>query len=187
MAIGTRDRLLDTALAVFAEHGAAGATMREIARRAGVNVATPYHHFSSKRDLLLAIFRERGLLDLPDPDAMPEAGSDDKVDRLTLLLVGAWAVMAGSEEVIRLAVIEALRGDEDVRAVFTTWQQRGDAYIERIVRDFCGDREPARFALIVRHVIWSTLIEQLMKGPVDLEAIAASAPGVARDLLGGSA
>ncbi len=44
----TRERLLEAALAVFAEHGFAGATTREIARRAGVALAALPYHFTTK-------------------------------------------------------------------------------------------------------------------------------------------
>lgn len=47
----TRDRLLDAAAGVFAERGYRGATMREIAERAGANLASANYHFGSKLDL----------------------------------------------------------------------------------------------------------------------------------------
>ena len=46
--LDTRERLLEAALAVFAEHGFAGATTREIARRAGVALAALPYHFTTK-------------------------------------------------------------------------------------------------------------------------------------------
>ena len=47
----TRDRLLEAAARVFAERGYRGATMREIADRAGANLASANYHFGSKLDL----------------------------------------------------------------------------------------------------------------------------------------
>ena len=54
-----RDGLLDAALEVFLERGYAGASVREIAHRAGVTEGLIYHYFSSKRELLLVLLRER--------------------------------------------------------------------------------------------------------------------------------
>ena len=54
-----RERLLDAALEVFLERGYAGATVRTIAHRAGVTEGLIYHYFSGKRELLLALLRER--------------------------------------------------------------------------------------------------------------------------------
>lgn len=47
----TRDRLIEAAGGVFAERGYRGATMREIAERAGANLAAAHYHFGSKLDL----------------------------------------------------------------------------------------------------------------------------------------
>ena len=47
----TRERLIGAAGAVFAARGYRGATLRDIAERAGVNLAAAHYHFGSKRDL----------------------------------------------------------------------------------------------------------------------------------------
>lgn len=52
-----RQRLLDAAVAVFAERGA-DAEIREVAERAGLAVGTVYNHFPSKEDLLTAVVEE---------------------------------------------------------------------------------------------------------------------------------
>jgi len=53
----TRERILDAASSVFAEHGFAGARVDEIARRAGVNKAMLYYHVGNKRALYSAVLR----------------------------------------------------------------------------------------------------------------------------------
>jgi len=52
-------RLLDAALAVFAEHGADDASLEEIARRAGVGIGTLYRHFPTRQALLEAVYRDQ--------------------------------------------------------------------------------------------------------------------------------
>src|SRR5580704_5863067 len=49
-------RLLDAAVAVFAEHGADDASLEEIARRAGVGIGTLYRHFPTRQALLEAVY-----------------------------------------------------------------------------------------------------------------------------------
>ena len=53
-----RERILAAAGTSFAEHGA-GASLEQIARRAGVGSATLHRHFPSRQTLLEAVFRER--------------------------------------------------------------------------------------------------------------------------------
>ena len=53
----TRWRLLQAATEVFAEVGYRAATTREIARRAGVNLASIHYHFGDKATLYREVFR----------------------------------------------------------------------------------------------------------------------------------
>ena len=52
-----REQLLDSGAALFAEMPYEDVLMEDIAARAGVSRSLLYHHFSSKRDLYLAIFK----------------------------------------------------------------------------------------------------------------------------------
>ena len=51
-----RSRLVKAACDVFAEHGYASTRVAEIAERAGVGKGTVYEYFSSKEELLFAVF-----------------------------------------------------------------------------------------------------------------------------------
>ena len=53
-----RRALLDAGLAILADGGAHALTLREVARRAGVTQAAPYHHFADKEVLLAALAEE---------------------------------------------------------------------------------------------------------------------------------
>ena len=57
--ISKRDRILDTAEALFAERGFDGVTLRQIAVGAGVDVALASYHFGKKLDLFRAVFERR--------------------------------------------------------------------------------------------------------------------------------
>src|SRR5438445_12964297 len=51
----TKDRLLAAAAALFAERGFHRTTVRDIAARAGVNVAAGNYHYGSKKALYLEV------------------------------------------------------------------------------------------------------------------------------------
>ena len=55
----TRDRLLDAAEQLFAEHGFADASLRQITALAEANVASVNYHFGAKEDLYEAVFLRR--------------------------------------------------------------------------------------------------------------------------------
>ncbi|MDO9054612.1 MAG: CerR family C-terminal domain-containing protein [Gallionella sp.] len=57
----TRARLIEAAREVFAQYGFQGATVREICRRAGANVAAVNYHFGSKDGLLAEALNFSGL------------------------------------------------------------------------------------------------------------------------------
>jgi len=54
-----RDRILDVAEQLFAEHGYDGVTIRQIASGAKVDVALASYHFGKKLDLFNAVFERR--------------------------------------------------------------------------------------------------------------------------------
>ena len=90
-ALETRQRILDSALALFSEHGYDGTTLQQIADRLGVTKAALYYYFRSKDDLLAALVTPAvidldRLLDahegLPDTPAHRRAFIEDWIDYL---------------------------------------------------------------------------------------------------------
>lgn len=78
--------ILDAAIAVMAEHGYHGTSVREIALRAGVSPAALYHHFSSKQQVLATIM-ERGIdALLQRTRAALDAAGEDPAQRLRALV-----------------------------------------------------------------------------------------------------
>ncbi len=57
----TKERILDTAERLFAEHGYAATSLRSIIADAGVNLAAVHYHFHSKEALLEAVILRRSV------------------------------------------------------------------------------------------------------------------------------
>ncbi|HVB91822.1 MAG TPA: TetR/AcrR family transcriptional regulator [Acidimicrobiales bacterium] len=134
----TRQRILQIALSLMSQKGVDGTSMRDLASATGLNVASLYHYFPSKRDLLEAVLSERGYLPvgagwhMPKDEPAPE-------DPLAALLSDILGSMFEIDDFVRLMVGEAMRGEETARAMgldlFTTFH----ASIEEWVKEHRPD------------------------------------------------
>ncbi len=79
-----RRALLDAALELLSERGVDGLTLREVARRAGVSHAAPYHHFADRGALVRAVVAESFEI-LGSSLADAAATADDPMERLGAL------------------------------------------------------------------------------------------------------
>jgi AcrR family transcriptional regulator len=99
----------------MATQGVDGTSMRNLAAATGLNVASLYHYFPSKRDLLVAVLEERGFVD--DPALGQPSLSRDPATGLADLLNDILQSMLEVEEFIRLMMGEVMRGDDTAFAV----------------------------------------------------------------------
>lgn len=134
-----RPRLVDAACAVFAEKGYASTRVADIAERAGVGKGTVYEYFSSKEELLFAVFELTNTQISVRLDDALAAGGTAEEQLLNLLRLGAEVI---SEQVEMQPVIldfwAASRGKEveDTyrRAVVSSY-----TFFRRRVADFIRD------------------------------------------------
>ncbi|SMF63037.1 TetR/AcrR family transcriptional regulator [Allosphingosinicella indica] len=82
----TRDRLIHTAMRLFAEKGYLSTSVADILREAGANSGSLYHAFPTKQDLLIAVLEtyRQGI----EPMLLAPAWQDveDPIDRIFALL-----------------------------------------------------------------------------------------------------
>jgi AcrR family transcriptional regulator len=103
-----REHILDVALQLMSEQGAAAMSMRRLAQACGVQVAAIYHYFPSKDELLRSVVEERRysarLVELPSLDA------DAPLQvRLRAVFEVFWQGALDEEPVLRLLLGEGLR------------------------------------------------------------------------------
>jgi AcrR family transcriptional regulator len=178
-----RSRILDTALALMSQMGSSGTSMRRLAAACGLNVATIYHYFPSKADLLRALIEERRYgerlaAEEPVIDAALPPG-----ERLAVLLRWVAERTLDEEVVLRLLLGEALRGDATARetavgllaeldAGLAAWLASG--FPELVARGVT----PELGARLVRRSLLALVTEHLATGSVDVEAQATELAGV---------
>ena len=75
----TKARILDAAEEVFAVRGFEGASTREIASRAGVNISSLHYHWESKETLYYAVFQNiyNQLIEISRDSVLPAAARGD--------------------------------------------------------------------------------------------------------------
>ena len=159
-----RERILRTALSLMSQQGVDGTSMRSLAAATGLNVATLYHYFPSKRDLLVAVLEERGFLDTPGV-ATPPSLVRDPAPTLADLLTGILASMVEVEDFVRLMLGEVMRGDQTARAVGSELFDATEASLEHWLADhrprLCPPGEEAVLARMLRSLLVGLVIEHL--------------------------
>ncbi|MFT3707333.1 MAG: TetR/AcrR family transcriptional regulator [Archangium sp.] len=118
-----RERIIDAALAVFSAQGVAGASVQDVADRAGMSKQALLHHFPSKDQLRLGVY-ERIASRLRDqlPAAAAEFVSRSH-DRYHALLELALQGFMAEVELARFVVFELLERP----AAFQAWLRKEGA------------------------------------------------------------
>lgn len=85
-------RIVDAALALFAEHGVGGTSLQMIAEAVGVTKAAVYHQFRTKEEIVVAaadaeLAEVTAALDAAEAEPSPEAARDVLVTRIVELAV----------------------------------------------------------------------------------------------------
>ena len=172
-----RDRILDETLALMARSGASGTSMRAVATACGCNVATLYHYFPSKHDLLQAAIAHRRSADLtirPFPEGI--AGSVE--DRLAALLDHLFFGMTDDEELWRTLLAEAIHGDDDVLGPLLETANAFEHALDAWLRDLCPDAPALHDEAVVRAIrnaVIGVLVEHLPQPEGRRAALAARA------------
>ncbi len=145
----TRERLRRAATEIFVEKGYAGATVRDICKRAKANVAAVNYHFGSKEGLyenVLTTFKEECERRFPlDLDLPPEPTPED---RLLACIRALLLRMAGDDDPVhaaqgKLMSMEIMNPTSVLDRLMTTYMMPCSAFLTGIVRDLLGPEAEA--------------------------------------------
>lgn len=113
-ATATRRRILDAAAQLFGELGPGGASMRRIAREAGVSLATVHHYFGNKQGLydscVAAMYSEFDTLRDELREALP--GLTDPTALLEVVVRSSYRFACAHRPAMRLAMRDAIERGE---------------------------------------------------------------------------
>ena len=163
-----RGRIIDAALRLMGEQGSAGASMRQLAAACSLNVATLYHYFPSKADLLHSVMAERRYGQRLAEEAPPLDPAVPTRARLVGLLEWLWASALEEEAVWRLLVGEAIRGEAaataSAREVVDALAVTLEAWLEDGFPELPGDH--VALARVIRGQVFALVVEHLALGEV---------------------
>jgi AcrR family transcriptional regulator len=170
------EQLIRAGLAVLRREGAAEMTIADVLAEAGLSTRAFYRHFSSKSDLLLAIYEHevelyrprlaRRLDAAPSPrdalvawiDELLAAGFEPSRGARTRTMF-SWAVPLQQEFPVEFAAIRAALTDP-LEAVLAAGREDGSF----------PTTEPARDARFVRALTWELIDQHFSGDPIDVTA-----------------
>lgn len=132
MTTATKTRILDAAEQLFADHGFANTSMRDITAAAEVNLAAVNYHFGSKESLFIAVM-ERGTVPL----------NQERLRRLDTLETTAGSTPLGTEELVRAFLTPMF----EVRSGWSEPESK-DSFLKLVGRSHTG-LEPTLHAKLV--------------------------------------
>lgn len=185
--LDTRERIIQTALRVFLAEGYAGASLKEVARQAGVTKGGIYHYFESKEELFAeaVAFLTGGMREW----SAARFGSIGTAREALAALLGSARPMAdafaelvgedrGSHAHSFLSVLlDAARRSEAVRRRMAGVYAETRANLERLLADaqergeIRGDIDCATLALEINAFMEGILLLAQLDDSLDLDAV----------------
>ncbi|MDG2307030.1 MAG: TetR/AcrR family transcriptional regulator [Candidatus Binatia bacterium] len=162
----TKARILQAAQEVFAERGFEGASTREIASRADVNISSLHYHWDSKETLYRAIFAHiyRQLVELVQ-DEITRPGSPAEaramIDRTMGLIFDAFANEPTIPKLLLRRLIEAPDLDDAAASALSpSWK-----VFQEWARRFSGDEISAQDISFLLLSVQSALLVSMLDSP----------------------
>lgn len=167
----SRQRIVETALAVFGRHGYEGASTRQLAQAAGVNLAALRYYFGGKEGLYLAVAEHvisaiaahqmpavtRAETAMADPDLTPQAALEillDVLDSITTMLISDGPAAQWAQFIMR----EQMHPTAAFDIIYKGFQVRLHSLISALVARITGKNADDPETLIAA----TTLIGQIL-------------------------
>jgi AcrR family transcriptional regulator len=157
----TKARILEAAEDVFATKGFEGASTREIAAKAGVNISSLHYHWEAKETLYYAVFENvyNQLMEISRDSLLPTTARDESPPSLPEAPVGrVFDYFAANPNIPRLLLRRILENEElgdafDRDALLPSWKEFGGW-----VKEYGGGRIRDVDAQILILTLHSTLL-----------------------------
>ncbi|WP_116213228.1 TetR family transcriptional regulator [Streptomyces olivoreticuli] len=182
---GARERILTAARAEFAERGYDKASIRAIARGAGVDPALVHHYFGPKEQIFAAAIEVAFAPALQAPDVVLKGGLDTAGERMARFFLGLWEDPVTREPL--LAIVRSAVANETAAAVFRDLVS--SRLMARIADELDIEDPRLRAELAAAHLVGVAMLRHVIKveplASADMEEVIAQvAPAIQRHLSG---
>lgn len=126
----SRERILETAVKLFAKKGFAGVGMRELAEDAGVNLAMINYFFGSKKDLLKVILDTffKGYLEIVERELRGRGTLEQKIRRF---IHGAVEYISNNRNHMIVTFTELPHDDPDITEYKASWARQAMLVVQQ--------------------------------------------------------
>lgn len=157
----TRDRMIDTALAIFSEKGYEAASSRNIAERAGVNEITLFRHFRNKENLFREVLNAKFPTSLLSDDVNRQLTGRLRED-LSFLAQNYLEIHLKNLDFIRIGLMEVPRNSSCANIVRTI-PERLEEHLANYLLDLAARHviRDANFKLLAR-MFYGQLFQHVM-------------------------
>ena len=173
-----RTEIIDAAIAVMAQVGLAGLSMRVVANQAGIPLGALSYYFDDKADLVAQAFaqlsdREIERVVRTAEQLSPSMSPDQLADAVADMIIDGFTSPQGAIVTRYELVTEASR-DERLRPMFEAWYAAMVPALSRLFRDL-GSRQPELDSRTIMAVTAGLEIDNIYRplGPVDKRRIRA--------------
>lgn len=174
-----RTEIIDAAIAVMAQVGLAGLSMRVVANQAGIPLGALSYYFDDKADLVAQAFaqlsdREIERVVRTAEQLSPSMSADQLADAVADMIIDGFTSPQGAIVTRYELVTEASR-DERLRPMFEAWYAAMVPALSRLFRDL-GSRQPELDSRTIMAVTAGLEIDNIYRplGPVDKRRIRAT-------------
>ena len=185
MAGDTKERILETALELFAQNGYLGTSMNDIAQRLGFTKAALYKHYTSKQEILDSIVERMNQMDYARAESyeMPETEPDgfaeaylhtpvQKIRAYSMAQFDHWTKEPFSSNFRKMLTLEQYRDPKLARLYHDYLATGPTEYMAAIFRKLT-DSDEAAMQLALEFYGPMFLLYSVYDGAVDKDAVSA--------------
>lgn len=153
-----RNQIIDTALKLFSEKGFGNTTIKDISEAAGTSLGLMYHYFSSKDELLIAVFERHSFLK-PLHDMLHITGNKPVRDVLYEIALKFYKLLISRRELVNI-VLNEMRINRSLNKTWSAIPAEGIRLISEYLENniVAGNLKPHNTEVAARTMMYTAIM-----------------------------